>query len=75
MGDLVPFIQLKKREKYSWRTATFGEGKACSFTKSDAPLLVLFTFFIESHKALQMLVSAVRIHDNEIVKDVLLTHE
>ena len=41
LRNLESFVQFKKREKHSWRSAT----KACNFTKSNTPLWVLFTFF------------------------------
>ena len=49
LRDLVPFVQFKKPEKYSWRGVTFSEAcnftSACDFTKSNTPPWVFFTFF------------------------------
>ena len=37
LRDLVPFVQIKKRDKHSWRSVTF--------TKSDTPPWVFSAFF------------------------------
>ena len=42
LRDLVPFAQLRKREKHPWRSATFSN--ASNFTKSNTPPWVFFTF-------------------------------
>ena len=44
LRDLVPFLQFKKREKHTWRSATFSK-VAGNVTKSNTPPWVLFTFF------------------------------
>ena len=44
LRDLVPFVQIKKREKHPWRSGIFGEASACKFTKSNSPPWVFFTF-------------------------------
>ena len=41
LRDLVPFVQLKKREKDPWRSVT----SAINFTKGNTPPWVFFTFF------------------------------
>ena len=41
LGDLVPFVQLKKREKRQWRSITF----SFSLPKLTLTALVFFTFF------------------------------
>ena len=38
LGDLIPFVQFKKREKQPWRSVTF------RFNKSNTPPRVFFTF-------------------------------
>ena len=48
LQDLVPFVQLKKREKNHWRIVTYSEVAellAWNFTKSSTPPWVFFTFF------------------------------
>ena len=45
LRDLVAFLQLKKREKQSCRSATFSKVAALNLAKSVTPPWVLFTFF------------------------------
>ena len=47
LRDLVPFVQIKNREKHSWRSVTFSKvaGLAYNFTKSSTLPWVFFTFF------------------------------
>ena len=40
LSDVVPFVQLKKREKHPWRGVNFSKVAAFS-----TPLWVIFTFF------------------------------
>ena len=46
LRNLVPFVQFKKREKYSKKVIFVVklETKACSFTKSNTSSRVFFTF-------------------------------
>ena len=41
LGDLVPFVQFKKREKHPWKAVSFS--KVAGF--SNTPKWVFFTFF------------------------------
>ena len=45
-GDLVPFVQFKKREKHSEGVLHLvnWQAFACNFTKSSIPPWVFFTF-------------------------------
>ena len=50
MRNLVPFVQLKRREKHPWRSVTFSKAvdlrlKPATFTYSNTPPWVLFMFF------------------------------
>ena len=45
LRDFLSFEQFKKREKHPWRSVTFSKvGVVCSFTKSNTPPWVFFTF-------------------------------
>ena len=60
LRDLVPFVQLKKREKYPWKCATLRKVTFSNFTKSNSPLRVFFKFLnctnsIKSRKASQII--------------------
>ena len=47
LGDLVPFVQFKKREKHPCRSVTLVklQTEACNFTNSNIPPWVFFMFF------------------------------
>ena len=42
LRDLVPFVQIKKREKHPWGSVTFSEVASC---KRNTPPWVFFMFF------------------------------
>ena len=46
LRDLVPLVQFKNREKHPWSSVTLSKGaaEACTFTKSNTPPRVFFTF-------------------------------
>ena len=45
-AQLVPFVQFKNREKYSWRSVSHSKVAdfACNLTKSNTPPLAFSTF-------------------------------
>ena len=47
LRDLVPYEQLKEREKHPWRIVSFSKvaGLACNFTKSNTSSMSIFHVF------------------------------